>query len=129
MRKATEQWIKIAEDDLDTAGILLDKKKYLESMFFCQQSVEKYLKSIYQEENNKTPPRVHDLVKLAKLLTDTSTVLEEFQNLLIILSEYYIETRYPKERIRLKEQLNPRYCKKTYQEVKEVIKCLQQIVG
>ena len=40
-------WIEIALDDLDSAEIMLEKKKFLQSGFYCHQSIEKFLKGYF----------------------------------------------------------------------------------
>lgn len=63
MRKATEDWIKEAEDELGSAQILLEHEKYKAACYHGQQSAEKGLKALIMEKGEK-PGKVHDIVEL-----------------------------------------------------------------
>ena len=63
MRKATESWLKDAKEELDSAVILYDHKKYRGACYHSQQSVEKALKALILEKGKK-PGRIHDIVEL-----------------------------------------------------------------
>ena len=79
-------------------GLFLKKKEYLYTLFFCQQTVEKAIKAVYYERYNKTPPRKHDLMELAEAASILSQLDEDRKNLFVLLSEYYIESRYAEDR-------------------------------
>ncbi|MDD4334636.1 MAG: HEPN domain-containing protein [Desulfotomaculaceae bacterium] len=59
-------WTYAREGCPTNARISLCNKKYLHCLFFCQQAIEKAVKAVYYDKYNKTPPRKHDLVALAK---------------------------------------------------------------
>jgi len=68
---------------------------YLYVLFCCQQAVEKALKALIVRRTGEFPPRLHNLLRLAKsagiqLDTDRKRFLGE-------LSAYYIQSRYPEE--------------------------------
>ena len=42
-----EKWLEMAEDDLDTASVMLKSGKYMYVSFMCQQAIEKLCKGIY----------------------------------------------------------------------------------
>ncbi|MCK9418437.1 MAG: HEPN domain-containing protein [Nitrospirae bacterium] len=63
MRKATESWIREAEEELSSASILLDHGKYKAACYHCQQSVEKGLKALILEKGDK-PDKTHDIVEM-----------------------------------------------------------------
>ena len=54
-------------DNLITAKWLLQGKRYLDMSFFCNQITEKSLKAVVASVTEETPPKTHDLHKLAKL--------------------------------------------------------------
>lgn len=100
MKKANElykEWIIKAQNDLETARILLREDGHGDSLcFHCQQAVEKYLKPylvFYELEFEK----IHDLWKLAKLCSEIDSEILEFEKELKSLNAYYIESRYPAE--------------------------------
>lgn len=51
-----EKWLEMAEDDLDTAKIMLKNNKFLYVSFMCEQSIEKLAKGIYVYTFNKEAP-------------------------------------------------------------------------
>ncbi len=61
-----DYWINLAEDDLDSAEIMLKNKKYLQSGFYCHQTIEKILKAYYWYTREQEPPYTHNLMKLAE---------------------------------------------------------------
>ncbi len=67
MRKATEAWVKDAQENLDSAVILLDKRIYRTAGYHAQQCVEKGLKALILEKG-KRPGRTHDIVDLLNQL-------------------------------------------------------------
>ena len=98
MRKATRPWIKKAEDDYETAENLSagGKRLYDQICFHCQQCVEKYLKALL-EESAQTIPKIHDCVKLFRLLPADYQSLNAFQRGFTTLNRYAVATRYPGE--------------------------------
>jgi HEPN domain-containing protein len=99
MKPTTREWLEIAAEDLDTARAMLAAGRYLYAGFEAQQSAEKALKAVIQEEV-RVPPKIHDLEALAERagLDDAALAAR-----LKILSAYYIATRYPQERATLRK--------------------------
>ena len=63
------EWVDKAEGDLATARRELRARKapnYDAVCFHAQQAAEKYLKA-YLQDQNQSPPRVHDLIELLAL--------------------------------------------------------------
>lgn len=91
--KQIEYWRTGAEEDIDTAKILLDKNKIKEGLFFCHLSIEKILKANFVKLNKEFAPKSHNLFYL---LSKTDVVLEErSEEFLGILMKYQLEGRYP----------------------------------
>ena len=63
MRKATESWVKDAEDELSSAQILFEHEKHRGACYHSQQCVEKGLKAMILEKGEK-PEKIHDIVEL-----------------------------------------------------------------
>ncbi len=88
-----QQWADRAHYDLETARAMLDCERFLYVLFCCQQAVEKMLKGVIAARTGELPPRLHNLMQLAKYAglgpdEDQSRLMRE-------LSEYYFESRYP----------------------------------
>ncbi|MBU2447544.1 MAG: HEPN domain-containing protein [Bacteroidetes bacterium] len=66
IQKQIEYWRDQAVSDMETAEILIEKKKFLHGLFFCHLVIEKILKAHYVKVNQKIPPKTHDLIYLLK---------------------------------------------------------------
>jgi HEPN domain-containing protein len=94
MKPETAQWVQIAEHDIGAAAFLLEKEFYQQTVFYCQQSVEKLMKAVWTERNGAgTHPRVHNLVKLADGLG--LDVPSRLRYLLHDLTDQIFPSRYP----------------------------------
>jgi HEPN domain-containing protein/predicted nucleotidyltransferase len=95
MRKATENWVKDAEDELSSALILLEHGKFKGVCYHSQQCVEKALKSLILEKGER-PDKVHDIVELLahvqRLGWKTSLTIDDA----VFLNSIY-KARYPTE--------------------------------
>lgn len=85
-----KRWIDFANNDLDTASYLYQGKKYEECAFFCQQSVEKFLKAMLIQRKRDII-KTHDLLVLAEILDLPINLRENCKELTLI----YIFVRYP----------------------------------
>ncbi len=91
MREEIKIWWEQAKEDLDTAEKNIKIEKFYASVFFCQQAVEKALKSLYILKFSKPAGPTHSLIYLAKEL---KLPLKYF-SLLQDLTPEFITTRYP----------------------------------
>jgi HEPN domain-containing protein len=62
--------------------------------FHCQQAAEKYLKALLQEVG-VVAPRTHDLEDLLDLLLPYDATLVPLRRVLISLTRYAVDLRYP----------------------------------
>jgi HEPN domain-containing protein len=93
IQKQIAYWIDGAEDDLITAGLLIQEKRTLHGLFFCHLVVEKATKAHYVKVIGEVAPRSHNLIYLsekAELIYDDDT-----QIFLGILMKYQLQGRYP----------------------------------
>ena len=90
-RKVTENWLKDAQDELESASILFEHGKYRGTCYHSQQSVEKGLKSLILEKGER-PERIHDIVELFNKVTTLGWSLDDA----IFLNSIY-KGRYPTE--------------------------------
>jgi HEPN domain-containing protein len=93
VNKQIDYWITTADDDLNSAELLVNGGKYLHGLFFCHLCIEKAIKAHVVKCTNQLPPRIHNLALLASK-TDL-TLSEEDKNLCAILMNYLLEGRYP----------------------------------
>lgn len=90
MKQETKKWVDKAKDDLRKAKDNFKIENYDLASFLCQQAVEKSLKAILIEKTNEFP-KIHDLVRLGKLVELDKKLLKDCEGLTAV----YIGTRYP----------------------------------
>jgi len=96
MKFLTREWLKAAELDFRSANQLLQDESLTSVVtFHCQQTIEKLFKAVLVE-NGREPQRIHDLLRLYKLVLE---FIDPFDDILIlkVINEAYIDTRYPGE--------------------------------
>ncbi len=104
-KKIIENWISLAEYDLETAIVMLKAKRYLYVAFMCQQAIEKILKACYVKKHNTTPPYTHNLLRLIKELNFKDEIAKEVVETIETLNSYYIESRYTEDVVELSRYL------------------------
>jgi HEPN domain-containing protein len=93
VQKQIEYWIKTAEEDLVTAGLLIQNERFLHGLFFCHLCIEKAIKAHLVKQTNQIPPKLHNL---SFLLSKTNLSLsDDYKELTAILMTYLLENRYP----------------------------------
>jgi HEPN domain-containing protein/predicted nucleotidyltransferase len=95
MRKETAAWLADAQEERDTASILLDHQKYRGACLHSQQCVEKGLKALILERGSR-PPRTHDIVELLNQATAAGWNVDLAMDEAIFLNSVY-RGRYPTE--------------------------------
>ncbi|MBI2969006.1 MAG: HEPN domain-containing protein [Bacteroidetes bacterium] len=96
MKPITAEWIKKGEEDYRVAKELLvmnPQPKYA-ICFHAQQSIEKYLKAVLQE-NQIMFEKTHDLDILAEKCEPFCSALINHREDLLQLSVYAVDVRYP----------------------------------
>src|SRR5947207_263812 len=96
MKRATREWVRKAEADYRAAKRLAKEKDPLHDQvcFLYQQTAEKYLKAII-EENGQSIPKTHDLKLLLLLVEPVFPTLRPHQRGLRTLTRFAVSTRYP----------------------------------
>lgn len=95
MLDKVEYWLEMADEDVSVAELLLNGNKHLQAGFFCHLTTEKALKAIIASITNESPPKTHDLIKLAEQSGIFHNLMESQLNLLEELNPLNIEARYP----------------------------------
>lgn len=104
--KIVNNWIALADYDLDTADAMFRAGRYLYVAFCCQQAIEKLLKAIYVRRTNQTPPYSHSLMRLAEAAAVKDSLDGSQHKFLEELNSYYIENRYTEELASLAEKVS-----------------------
>ena len=66
MKNETKEWLKISQEDKEVAEMTWETKRYVYSIMFWQQSVEKILKAYIIEVQSILPKKTHDIDLLLK---------------------------------------------------------------
>jgi len=124
MTQTVQEWIEIADYDLQTAAAMFKAKRYLYVIFMCQQAVEKALKGLFVQNKAQLPPRTHNLLYLAE---EMSLKLKKQELVLLsYLNQFYLESRYPGQRNQLAKEVHKLKAKEILISTREVIKCLKK---
>jgi len=119
-----KHWIDSAENDLETANILFNSRRYDWCLFISHLVVEKALKAVFVLNNdNKIPPKTHNLLKLAKksslpLSIDQKLLFKEIQG-------FNIEARYPQYKQEFYKQCTSDLTLDYLNKIKDVFKWLK----
>lgn len=90
MKEEVKRWLEQAEADFKSAKYNLKGSLYSLASFLCQQAVEKALKALLIEQKSKFP-KIHDLVRLARLANLPAELIEKCERLTYV----YTDSRYP----------------------------------
>jgi len=94
MDETVERWLAFAYEDLRVAELALKEDIFNQTCFHAQQCVEKALKGVLLHHHNRTPPHLHAIAELLRLLP-TGWFAEVRADLIETMDNYYIPTRYP----------------------------------
>ena len=97
--ESAREWYRFAKMDSDTARHIFNtmNPKPLEiSCYLSQQSAEKLLKG-FLTENDKDPPKTHDLLYLCDMCIKIDDIFEPLRVYLGKLNPYGVQPRYPQE--------------------------------
>lgn len=95
MRKNTAAWLAEAQEELESASILLAHGKYRGVCLHSQQCVEKALKALILEKGRR-PARTHDIVELLNVVTADGWAVALAVDEAVFLNSVY-RGRYPTE--------------------------------
>lgn len=126
MNKETKNWLKMVDYDLTTAKQMFKTGRYVYVIFMCHMAIEKSLKAVICEEENKIPPKTHDLIYLVskgkiKLPAD----LLDFAGM---INNAGVVTRYPEDLSKLISSYPKNKTAEYLSKAQEVIKCIKKDV-
>jgi len=119
-------WIKSAEHDLDVAESLFAAQKYDWCLFVGHLVLEKALKACYVVQNEKFPPKVHDLVRLSELAK--VELEEEKKEFLDIVNSFNISTRYPDEKFKFYKICTYDFTKENFKQIKGIFRWICETI-
>lgn len=117
-------WLEGAAHDLETAESLFQAEKYDWCLFLGHLVLEKVLKAFYVKANeNKVPPRIHNLVRLAEL--SSLTLTPEQRIFLDEINDFNLEVRYPDYKQKFYERCTQEYAEPYFTKTKEYYQWLK----
>lgn len=119
-----EYWMELADYDLETAKAMLDSKRYLYVGYMCHLTIEKASKALIAAKS-ETPPKSHNLTKLAELGGIADKLSAAQFELIDKLQPLNIEARYPSVKDQLFKELDSKTCKDLLLKTKELLLWMQ----
>jgi len=94
MKKQVEAWVRFARRDLSAVYEIIEKPDLTGvAAFLCQQAIEKLFKALILKYEKK-PARTHNLLALYGTIKEV-TNLGLNEDLLALINDIYVESRYP----------------------------------
>ena len=94
MKDETRQWLAYANENLESAKVLLDKSLYNPCLQNVQQAVEKMLKAALIEFSIKLK-RTHSISELMLMLTEKGIDIDLTEDECDLLDSIYLPSKYP----------------------------------
>ena len=92
-----QYWYSYAQNDMDSAEVMLDGGRWFYTYFMCQQAIEKLIKGLYILYIDDDVPRLHDINSIFERFKDKmpETLTDDRARLFDTLSQFYLRSRYP----------------------------------
>lgn len=116
-------WDSEAEESLQVAQHLFDKKDYSYALFFGHLAIEKLLKSIYVSRKDEDVPRSHNLPRIAKAAN--LTIPEDILSGLIRITVFNLEARYPDYKKKFRNKCTKHFTTQELDKIHKVFKWLK----
>jgi len=126
MRSDTENWIALAEYDLDTAQHMLVTGRYLYVIFMSHLALEKMLKAHVTEVTQAIPAKSHDLIYLVKKAG--LDVPQPHLDFIGKINTASIPTRYPEDLQRALKEYSESVAREYISQTAEVLQWLKRML-
>lgn len=94
MRNETQKWLEYGEENLASAGVLLDSDLYNPCLQNVQQAVEKLLKALLVESAVKVR-KTHSIAELMVALSQLGLSVSLSEDEIDLLDSIYLPSKYP----------------------------------
>jgi HEPN domain-containing protein len=119
-------WLNSAEEDLESAQVNFDNHRYNWCLFIGHLAIEKVLKANFvKTNNNKIPPKIHDLIKLAEL--SKIRLDKETKEFFFILNKFNLEARYPEYKNNTSKIATKEFTSSNFDKIMEKFKWLRSL--
>ena len=128
MNESVNYWLDIADYDFETARAMLNSQRFLNVGFMCHQTIEKALKAVIARDcvGEETPPKIHNLQKLAERAKLFTKMSEEQKNVLRKLNPLNLEARYPDYKQRIAANFENSVCQRLINETEALLCWIKQ---
>ena len=124
MNPETENWLKIARNELKTAKVLFREELYLKVIEHSHAALEKIIKGLIVE-HNQSPPKIHNLSKLSSIVL-IKNVQEDFKSTFEEIDDLYFSVRYPEDFEEIQARLSKEKVSKIFDKVQGIYKMLEK---
>jgi len=122
MARSSEELLRQADYDMDTAAYMFKGGRYMYAVFMCHLSIEKALKGLYTEKLRKEPPKTHNLLYLIeRTKLELSRDLYDFVS---TLNRVSVPTRYPDDLRRILKDYDKKRTKEVLDQSRKVLQWL-----
>ena len=94
MKDEAKGWLSYAEENLQAAQLLLERKLYNPCLQNMQQSIEKALKALLLEKAHSYR-KTHSITELVHLLADQQIIISLSEDDCDLLDSIYLPSKYP----------------------------------
>ena len=111
-------WRESAQRDFDSAKAIFSSGRYDWCLYVGHLALEKTLKALFvKKNNNKIPPKIHNLVRLAEL---SGVVLDDEQKFFLDkVNDFNIQARYPDYKQEFYKICDAAYAKENLAKIEE----------
>lgn len=120
-----QKWLERVNYDMETAEAMYSARRYIYSVFMCQQAIEKCLKAYMVFKKIELVP-VHNLRRLAEMAGIVDEINKDDLQRMDFLSQYYLNARYKEDVEELLSQITPEKAVDFLNFTREKIKWLTQ---
>ena len=124
--KVKKFWMEEAQESLQVAKHLFEKRDFSYALFFGHLAVEKILKAFYVIKKKDQAPYSHNLLSLAQLAE--ITLSDEKKEKLIKITAFNLESRYPDEKRSFRKKCTEAYTESELNQVEEIFAWLKSML-
>lgn len=124
--KVRDFWIEEADEALEVAHHLFEKKDYSYALFFGHLAIEKILKAVYVVRKCEHAPYSHNLKNLAEL-ADIKLTEDEIAKL-IKITEFSIKTRYPDQKRVFRKKCTTEFTAEELNQIGDIFKWFKSMI-
>lgn len=126
IQKVKDFWVEEADEALQVAWHLFEKKDFSYALFFGHLVVEKILKAVFVIRKGEHPPYIHNLQRLAEF---AGIVLSEPQIAqLIKISSFNLKARYPDQKREFRKKCTEEFTENELKQIEEIFRCLRSML-